>query len=101
MMAGGDTDVIPRPRSGKARPRPWSPIVLSSVMAVGGAAFAVLTGLDGSPAWRAVRVMAVLAGQGARVAAVDIAESFITAAAGQDRSGICYMAGDGAALPFA
>jgi SAM-dependent methyltransferase len=42
----------------------------------------------------------LLAGQGARVAALDVAESFITAAAGQDRRGICYMVGDGAALPF-
>jgi len=42
----------------------------------------------------------LLAGKGARVAALDIAESFITAAAGHDRSGICYLVGDGAALPF-
>jgi 2-polyprenyl-3-methyl-5-hydroxy-6-metoxy-1,4-benzoquinol methylase len=41
-----------------------------------------------------------LAGEGARVAALDVAESFIAAAAGQDRSGICYLVGDGAALPF-
>lgn len=42
----------------------------------------------------------LLAGKGARVAALDIAESFIAAAAGQDRSGICYLVGDGGALPF-
>lgn len=42
----------------------------------------------------------LLAGQGARVAALDVAESFITAAAGQDRSQIRYTVGDGAALPF-
>jgi ubiquinone/menaquinone biosynthesis C-methylase UbiE len=42
----------------------------------------------------------LLAGKGARVAALDVAESFITAAAGQDRAGICYMVGDGATLPF-
>jgi SAM-dependent methyltransferase len=42
----------------------------------------------------------LLAGQGARVAALDIAESFITAAAGHDRNGICFMVGDGAVLPF-
>lgn len=42
----------------------------------------------------------LLAGQGAHVAALDVAESFITAAAGQDLSGICYLVGDGAALPF-
>jgi len=42
----------------------------------------------------------LLAGKGARIAALDVAESFITAAAGQNRSGICYLVGDGAALPF-
>jgi ubiquinone/menaquinone biosynthesis C-methylase UbiE len=42
----------------------------------------------------------LLAGQGARVAALDVAESFITAAAGLGRNGICYMVGDSAALPF-
>jgi len=42
----------------------------------------------------------LLAGKCIRVAALDIAESFITAAAEQDRSGICYLVGDGAALPF-
>jgi SAM-dependent methyltransferase len=42
----------------------------------------------------------LLAAEGARVAALDIAESFISAAAGQDRTGICYLVGDGDALPF-
>jgi SAM-dependent methyltransferase len=42
----------------------------------------------------------LLAGRGARVAAVDIAESFLSAAAGADRAGISYLAGDGVALPF-
>jgi SAM-dependent methyltransferase len=42
----------------------------------------------------------LLAGQGACVAALDVAESFITAAAGQDRSRIRYTVGDGTALPF-
>jgi 2-polyprenyl-3-methyl-5-hydroxy-6-metoxy-1,4-benzoquinol methylase len=42
----------------------------------------------------------LLAGKGARVAALDVAESFITAAAGLDRTGICYLVGDAAALPF-
>jgi ubiquinone/menaquinone biosynthesis C-methylase UbiE len=42
----------------------------------------------------------LLAGKGARVAALDIAESFIAAAAGQDRTGICYLLGDGVVLPF-
>jgi dienelactone hydrolase len=35
--------------------------VLASVMAVGLMAFAVVTGLDGSPEWRVVRVLAVIA----------------------------------------
>lgn len=42
----------------------------------------------------------LLAGKGASVAALDAAEPFITAAAGPDRTGICYVVGDGAALPF-
>jgi len=42
----------------------------------------------------------LLAARGARVAALDVADSFITAAAGADRSGIRYLVGDGAALPF-
>jgi ubiquinone/menaquinone biosynthesis C-methylase UbiE len=42
----------------------------------------------------------LLAGRGARVAALDVAESFISAAAGRDRAGISYTIGDGAALPF-
>jgi dienelactone hydrolase len=58
-MAGNVADVVPKPRSGQVRPRP--PVVLPSVMAAGGAAFAVLTGLDGSPGWRTARVLAVVA----------------------------------------
>ena len=42
----------------------------------------------------------LLASKGARVAALDVAESFITAAAGENRRGISYVVGDGAALPF-
>src|SRR5215470_8285762 len=42
----------------------------------------------------------LLAGKGARVAALDVAESFITAAVERDWSGIRYLVGDGAALPF-
>ena len=42
----------------------------------------------------------LLAGHGARVAALDVAESFITAAAEAGRNGISYLVGDGAALPF-
>jgi ubiquinone/menaquinone biosynthesis C-methylase UbiE len=42
----------------------------------------------------------LLAGKGARIAALDVAEAFITAAAEAGRSGICYLVGDGAVLPF-
>ena len=42
----------------------------------------------------------LLAGHGAQVAALDVAESFITAAAEAGRNGISYLVGDGAALPF-
>jgi ubiquinone/menaquinone biosynthesis C-methylase UbiE len=42
----------------------------------------------------------LLAARGARVVALDLAESFIAAAAGADRSGIRYLVGDGAGLPF-
>jgi 2-polyprenyl-3-methyl-5-hydroxy-6-metoxy-1,4-benzoquinol methylase len=42
----------------------------------------------------------LLAARGARVAAVDVAESFVTAAAEAGRTGISYLIADGAALPF-
>jgi SAM-dependent methyltransferase len=42
----------------------------------------------------------LLAARGAHVVAVDIAESFIEAAAGEDRRGVRYILADGAALPF-
>ena len=42
----------------------------------------------------------LLAGRGARVVALDVAESFIEAAAGADRQRIRYVLGDGACLPF-
>jgi ubiquinone/menaquinone biosynthesis C-methylase UbiE len=42
----------------------------------------------------------LLARRGARVVAVDIAESFIAAAAGIPHQGIRYLVGDGALLPF-
>ena len=59
MTARSDTDVIPPQRSGQTRPR--SPVALPLAMAVGGLALAALAGLDGSPAWRLTRVLAVLA----------------------------------------
>jgi SAM-dependent methyltransferase len=42
----------------------------------------------------------LLAGRGARVAAVDIAERFLAAAAEISHPGISYLLGDGALLPF-
>jgi len=60
VMAGGN-DVTARARSGLAQPLPRTPVVLPVVIAVGGAGFAVLAGLDGSPAWQAGRVLAVVA----------------------------------------
>ena len=42
----------------------------------------------------------LLASRGARIAALDVAESFITSAVQTDCSGIRYLVGDGAALPF-
>ena len=42
----------------------------------------------------------LLAGRGARVAALDVAESFIAAAAEAGGHGIRYLVGDGEALPF-
>ena len=43
----------------------------------------------------------LLAGRMARVVALDVAESFIAAAAQEERHGIRYLIGDGARLPFA
>ena len=42
----------------------------------------------------------LLAGRGARVAALDVAEAFIAAAAEAGGHGIRYLVGDGEALPF-
>lgn len=42
----------------------------------------------------------LLAGQSARIVALDVAESFITAAAAEDGRGIRYLVADGAILPF-
>jgi SAM-dependent methyltransferase len=42
----------------------------------------------------------LLAARGARIVALDVAEAFIAAAAGADRTGIRYVLGDGALLPF-
>jgi SAM-dependent methyltransferase len=42
----------------------------------------------------------LLAGEGASVVALDVAELFIAAATTQERQGIRYLIGDGACLPF-
>ena len=56
-----DTDLLAPPRSRQGPSRPRSPVVLPSVMAAEGVAFAVLAGLDGSPVWRLARVLMVVA----------------------------------------
>lgn len=66
-MAGEPTDVLPQPRSEHAADRPGSPVLLPAVIAVEGAALAVLTGLDGSTAWQVARVVLVLAVTGLAV----------------------------------
>src|SRR5215467_9996292 len=57
----GEQDVIARSRNARALPPPRTAAVLPGVIAVGGAGFAVLAGLDGSPAWQAARVLTVVA----------------------------------------
>ena len=60
-MTGTRTDVLSQPRSERGRTQPRSPAVLPGVIAVEGAALAVLAGLDGSPVWRVARVLVVVA----------------------------------------
>ena len=60
-MATADTEALPQPRHGQTPSRSRSSVVLLSVITAGGVAFAVLAGLDGSPAWRVARVLAVVA----------------------------------------
>src|SRR5512146_982143 len=60
MVAGKQADLSPQPRE-MAPPRLRSPVVLPPMMAAEGAAFGVLAGLDGSPAWQAARVLALIA----------------------------------------
>src|SRR5215469_9914084 len=61
VMAGNQTDTLPRPRSDQVRPRSRSPAVLPVVMAAEGMAFAALLGLDGSAVWQVARIVAALA----------------------------------------
>jgi len=60
-MAGKDSGVLPQPRSEQVPSRPRSPVVPGAVIAAEGVAFAMLLGLDGSPAWRVARVPGVIA----------------------------------------
>ena len=60
-MSGTRTDVLSQPRGERGLARPRSPVVLPAVIAVEGAALAVLAGVDGSPVWRVVRVLVVIA----------------------------------------
>ena len=61
-MAGTQVDVVPQPGRGRvsAQLRRRPAVGLPAVIAVQGAALAVLGGLDGSPGWRAARVLAVI-----------------------------------------
>lgn len=60
-MARHQLETLTRPASDKAATRPASSRVIRAVIAVQGAALAVLLGLDGSPLWQVVRVLAVVA----------------------------------------
>jgi uncharacterized protein len=60
-MKARDTEVLPPPRGENVLSRPRSPVALPAVVAAGGAACAVLAGMDGSPQWRVARVLAVIA----------------------------------------
>ena len=60
-MTGTRTGMLSRPEGGWGRARPRSPAALPAVIAVQGAALAVLAGLDGSPVWRVARVLWVIA----------------------------------------
>ena len=60
-MTGTRTEVLAQPRGERGRARPRSPVVLPAVIAVEGAALAVVAGLDGSPVWRVARVLVAIA----------------------------------------
>jgi hypothetical protein len=59
-MTDKDTEVVPQPRREQVPPRSRPPVMLL-VVAVEGAALAVLAGLDGSAVWQVVRVLVILA----------------------------------------
>jgi dienelactone hydrolase len=58
-MTGMDTRAVPQRRREQVPPRSWPPVVV--VMAVEGAALALLAGLDGSAVWQVARVLVILA----------------------------------------
>ena len=59
-MARKHAEVRPELRSDQVAARSRPQVILPALISVEGAAFAVLTGLDGSAAWRAARVLAVI-----------------------------------------
>ena len=66
-MSGTRADVRSQSKGDRAHARSRSPVVLPAVIAVQGAALAVLAGLDGSPVWRVARVLVVIAISGLAV----------------------------------
>ena len=60
-MSGTRADVLSQPGGERGLARPRSPVVLPAVIAMEGAAGAVLAGLDGSPVWRVARFLVVIA----------------------------------------
>ena len=60
-MTGKRGDVLPMPHRDLIQGRAGPPVVMSALVAAEGAALAVLVGLDGSAAWRLLRVLAVIA----------------------------------------
>ena len=59
-MADTDAGVLPRSRREVVPSGSQPPVVLPAVIAADGVAFAVLSGLDGSAAWQAARVLLVV-----------------------------------------
>ena len=60
-MAGKHATVLPEPRSEQVHRPPRSRVIMPGLVAAEGAALVVLAGLDGSPVWRVVRVLVVIA----------------------------------------
>jgi uncharacterized protein len=66
-MSGTRTEVLSQPSGERGRARQRPSVVLPAVIAAQGAALAVLAGVDGSPVWRVVRVLVVIAISGLAV----------------------------------